>query len=56
MHGRLHMQYLADHGTWSDLPLGKIREDLMRHYPAALFETGARQSPDLGRFEDDAGH
>lgn len=54
-HGRLHMQYLADHGTWSDLPLDKIRDDLTRHYPAALFETDAHPGADAGRFEDDAG-
>lgn len=35
--GRLHMQYLADHGTWSDLPLDKVKADFARYYPATLF-------------------
>lgn len=39
--GRLHMQYLADHGTWSDLPLQQVREDMLRHYPGATFSAGA---------------
>lgn len=34
---RLHMQYLADHGTYSDLPLDKIRADFARHYPNSVF-------------------
>jgi hypothetical protein len=35
------MQYLADHGTWSDLPLQQVREDMLRHYPGATFSAGA---------------
>lgn len=31
--GRRHMQYLADHGTWSDLPLDQVKADFIRHYP-----------------------
>lgn len=34
--GRRHMQYLADHGTWSDLPLGQIKADFQRHYPGIV--------------------
>ncbi|MEZ5650171.1 MAG: transglutaminase family protein [Burkholderiaceae bacterium] len=34
---RLHMQYLADHGTYSDLPLDKIRADFARYYPNSVF-------------------
>lgn len=49
---RLHMQYLADHGTWSDLPLAKIRDDFAKHYPGTSMAGGA--SVDDGvRFEND---
>ena len=54
--GRRHMQYLTDHGTWSDMPLAQIREDFARHYPRSLLsavESGA--SGDAGRFEEEAG-
>ncbi|RPH63479.1 MAG: transglutaminase family protein [Burkholderiales bacterium] len=40
-HGRLHMQYLADHGTWSDLPLQQVRDDFTHHYPGSAFAAGA---------------
>lgn len=51
-HGRLHMQYLADHGTWSDLPLQRVRDDFTRHYPGSEFAAGA-DAP-IERFEDEA--
>jgi transglutaminase-like putative cysteine protease len=53
--GRLHMQYLADHGTWSDLPLQQVRDDMLRHYPGCAFSSGADSvavSPQE-RFEDE---
>jgi transglutaminase-like putative cysteine protease len=31
--GRRHMQYLADHGTWSDMPLDQVIADFAVHYP-----------------------
>lgn len=54
--GRLHMQYLTDHGTWSDLPLQQVREDLVRHYPGSEFSAGAETVPVApeDRFENDA--
>lgn len=62
---RRRMAYLADHGTWSDFPLDKVREDFVRHYPPELFAgepraawpaQAARASGEdaAGRFEDDA--
>ena len=27
------MQYLADHGTWSDMPLDQVIADFAVHYP-----------------------
>ena len=55
-HGRLHMQYLADHGTWSDLPLQQVRDDMLRYYPGAAFSTGADSAPVApeDRFENEA--
>jgi transglutaminase-like putative cysteine protease len=55
-HGRLHMQYLADHGTWSDLPLDQVKEDFVRHYPriARLGLEHALGGAEADRFEDDA--
>lgn len=51
--GRLHMQYLADHGTFSDMPLAQVIADFKRHYPASLMRENAE--PENGsRFEDDA--
>lgn len=36
MSNRRHMEYLADHGTWSDMPLQQVREDFARHYPRTI--------------------
>jgi hypothetical protein len=49
--GRRHMQYQADHGTWSDLPLDKVREDFRRFYPASLVSSS--ESEPSERFEND---
>ena len=55
-HGRRHMEYLADHGCWSDLPFDQVLADFRRHYPAIVARTAA--DADAGaagaRFEDDA--
>ena len=54
---RRHMEYLADHGTWSDLPMVKIRDDMHRHYGHSPLIKGASQmsavGETLGRFEED---
>lgn len=49
---RLHMEYLADHGTFSDLPLQRVVDDFDRHYPGMVkrVDPGSVSS----RFEDDA--
>ncbi|MCP5266584.1 MAG: transglutaminase family protein [Burkholderiaceae bacterium] len=52
--GRLHMQYLADHGTFSDLPLARIAEDFQRHYGTGFDVPDASGSRQAERFEDDA--
>jgi transglutaminase-like putative cysteine protease len=56
---RRHMEYLVDHGTWDDLPMTKIRDDMFHHYGASPMMQEARHAqtllsnPGLGRFEDD---
>lgn len=54
--GRLHMQYLADHGTWSDLPLQRVRDDMRRYYPGTAFSaaTGSCAVAPQERFENEA--
>jgi transglutaminase-like putative cysteine protease len=55
VHRRRHMEYLADHGTWSDLPLDQIRADFVLRYPT-MVRNGLEAGTDPGsRFEDDAG-
>lgn len=49
--GELHMQYLADHGCWSDLPLDRVFDDFASHYPADMFMSEETQSS--ARFEDE---
>lgn len=56
VHDRRHMEYLRDHGTWSDMPLDQIRRDFEVHYPEIMRrhrENGPVETND--RFEDDAG-
>lgn len=48
--GELHMQYLADHGCWDDLPLDKVFGDFAEHYPADMFLIAASTQT---RFEDE---
>lgn len=33
----LRMEYLKDHGIWSDLPFERIKDDFSSYYPATLF-------------------
>lgn len=45
---RRHMEYVADHGFWSDVPYDRIVADLQRAYPPTLFS----DAPLEQRFED----
>lgn len=36
--GRRHMQYVADHGLWSDVPFERIRDDFTVFYGPGLWE------------------
>lgn len=49
---RLHMEYLTDHGTFSDLPLDRVIADFDRYYPGMVQKHSAERPS--GRFEDDA--
>ena len=51
VHDRRHMEYLTDHGTWSDLPLQTVRDDFERHYPANLVTQAGAGGDDGERFE-----
>jgi transglutaminase-like putative cysteine protease len=45
---RRHMEYVKDHGYWSDFPFEKVDADFRAFYPARLFEGGKPAE----RFED----
>jgi transglutaminase-like putative cysteine protease len=45
---RRHMEYVKDHGCWSDFPFDKVAADFRAFYPARLFE-GEKPAE---RFED----
>ncbi len=44
--GAVHMEYLRDHGVWSDLPYLRIHEDWGGYYPASLW-SGKRSRIDV---------
>ena len=45
---RRHMEYVKDHGVWSDFPYAKVEADFRAFYPASAFTT---QDPGE-KFED----
>ena len=40
VHDRRHMEYLREHGTWSDLPLEQVKQDFAKHYPGIAERAG----------------
>lgn len=48
---RRHMEYLRDHGMWSDFPYEQIERDMRAAYPPECFGEGAAAAPGE-RFED----
>jgi transglutaminase-like putative cysteine protease len=36
-HDRRHMEYVTDHGMWSDLPYERVEADMRAAYPAEFF-------------------
>ncbi|MCZ6450609.1 MAG: transglutaminase family protein [Deltaproteobacteria bacterium] len=47
--GRRHMEYVVNHGVWSDFPYERVVRDFKELYPESLFQL----SGDTARFEDD---
>ena len=45
---RRHMEYVRDHGMWSDFPYATIERGMRDNYPASFFEP----QPQSERFED----
>ena len=40
--GRCHMEYVADHGVWSDFPFERMTTDFQDYYPASVYDAEAR--------------
>ncbi len=56
--GRRHMQYVVDHGMWSDLPFDRIYDDFSHFYGAEIWErcraeSDRNESRGASRFEDE---
>ncbi len=47
--GRKHMEYLVNHGVWSDFPYERVVRDFKAFYPESLFQ----QISEGTRFEDE---
>jgi len=41
--GRRHMEYLKDHGIWSDFPFDRVAKDFRDYYPESFFVEAARE-------------
>ena len=41
--GRRHMEYLTEHGIWSDFPFERVTGDFRDYYPESFFEDAARE-------------
>ncbi|HXX84088.1 MAG TPA: transglutaminase family protein [Casimicrobiaceae bacterium] len=48
-HDRRHMEYVKDHGMWSDFPFDMVMADFRAFYPPSAFADGSGE-----RFEDGA--
>ncbi|MDA1324253.1 MAG: transglutaminase family protein [Proteobacteria bacterium] len=44
--GRYHMEYVADHGVWSDFPFDRMAKDFRDYYPASIYDPEARAEID----------
>ncbi len=56
--GRRHMEYVVDHGVWSDFDPGRVIGDFRSLYPDTIFEDLARErarnaARAVARFEDE---
>jgi transglutaminase-like putative cysteine protease len=50
--GRRHMEYVADHGIWSDFPFDRITGDFSDYYPKSFFDNAARDEVNR-KFEEE---
>lgn len=50
--GRRHMEYLTDHGVWSDFPFNQVAKDFKDYYPESFYEDAAREVA-TRNFEED---
>ena len=50
--GRRHMEYVADHGIWSDFPFDRVAKDFSDYYPESFFDAAARAEVNR-RFEEE---
>lgn len=44
--GRRHMEYIADHGIWSDFPFERMATDFRDYYSASVYDSAARAEID----------
>jgi len=44
--GRHHMEYVTDHGIWSDFPFERMAGDFREYYPPSVFDPAARAAVD----------
>ncbi|MEE2839755.1 MAG: transglutaminase family protein [Acidobacteriota bacterium] len=50
--GRRHMEYVCDHGIWSDFPYQRVLEDFLDYYPDSFNDPGKTVKND-SRFEEE---
>jgi transglutaminase-like putative cysteine protease len=44
--GRRHMEYVTDHGIWSDFPFDRMAKDFEDYYPSSVYDATARAAID----------
>jgi transglutaminase-like putative cysteine protease len=50
--GRRHMEYVCDHGIWSDFPFQRVLEDFRDYYPDSFNDPGKTAKID-SKFEEE---
>jgi len=45
--GQRHMEYLRQHGSFNDVPLGRLIDDFARYYPGLGYKASALQDADF---------
>ncbi len=44
--GQRHMEYVSDHGIWSDFPFERMATDFQEYYPPSVYDAEARAAID----------